>query len=118
MTDLVAGSSEEAHRIATFTLRAQLLAFPLAAWVVLCNMMLQNIGITGKATLLALARQGLTFIPLVLLLPAVFRLLGLEPLLGIEIAQALADVVAFAIAIPLGRSELRKLERARDGQTE
>ena len=118
VTDLVAGSSEEAHRIATFTLRAQLLAFPLAAWVVLCNMMLQNIGITGKATLLALARQGLTFIPLVLLLPAVFRLLGLEPLLGIEIAQALADVVAFAIAIPLGRSELRKLERARDGQTE
>ncbi len=117
VTNLIAGSSEEAHRIAFFTFRVQLVAFPLSAWVVLCNMMLQNIGVTGKATLLALARQGLAFIPLVLLLPALFRLLGLEALLGIQLVQALADLLSFLIAIPVGRSELRKLERARDGQT-
>ena len=114
IADLVAGASREALDIATFTLRVQLVAFPLAAWVVLCNMMLQNIGITGKATLLALARQGLAFIPLVFLLPALFRLLGLEPLLGIETVQAAADVVAFLIAIPIGRSEIRKMEGLRE----
>ncbi len=112
ITNLVAGASKEALDIAAFTLRVQLLAFPLSAWVVLCNMMLQNIGITGKATLLALARQGLAFIPLVLLLPGLFRLLGLEPLLGIELVQALSDVIAFLIAIPIGRSEIRKLRTA------
>ena len=113
ISNLVAGASREALDIATFTLRVQLLAFPLSAWVVLCNMMLQNIGITGKATLLALARQGLAFIPLVLLLPGLFKILGLAPLLGIELVQAVSDVVAFLIAIPIGRSEIRKMERLR-----
>jgi putative MATE family efflux protein len=116
VTSLIAGSSEEAHRIAAFTFRVQLVAFPLAAWVVLCNMTLQNIGVTGKATLLALARQGLAFIPLVFLLPLLFRLLGLDALLGIECVQALADVVAFCIAIPVGRGELRKMARLRDAE--
>ena len=116
ISNLVAGASPEALDIAAFTLRVQLVAFPLASWVVLCNMTLQNIGVTGKATLLALARQGLTFIPLVFLLPALMRLLGLEALLGIELVQALADVVAFLIAIPVGRSEIRKLERLRDAE--
>ena len=117
ITNLVAGASREALDIAAFTLRVQLVAFPLSAWVVLCNMMLQNIGITGKATVLALARQGLAFIPLVLLLPGLMRLLGLDALLGIELVQALADVLAFLIAIPIGRSEIRKLRLAQE-QTE
>ena len=76
----------------------------------------KNIGITGKATLLALARQGLAFIPLVLLLPGLMQLLGLAPLLGIELVQAAADCVAFLIAIPVGVSELRKLESLRSAE--
>ena len=111
ITNLVAGASREALEIAAFTLRMQLLAFPLSAWVVLCNMMLQNIGATGKATLLALARQGLAFVPLVLLLPGLMELLGFAPLLGIELTQTFADAAAFLLAIPIGRSEIRKLER-------
>ena len=118
ITNLVAGASDEALRIAAFTFRAQLVAFPLSAWVVLCNMMLQNIGVTGKATLLALARQGLAFIPLVLLLPGLLQLLGFTPLLGIELVQAMSDLLAFLIAIPIGLSEIRKLEQARDQKIE
>lgn len=114
ITNLVAGASPQALEIGAFTFRAQLVAFPLTAWVVLLNMMLQNIGITGKATLLALARQGLAFIPLVLLLPGLLKLLGLSPLLGIELVQAISDVAAFLIAIPIGVSEVRKMERLRD----
>ena len=118
ITNLVAGASDEALQIAAFTFRAQLVAFPLSAWVVLCNMMLQNIGVTGKATLLALARQGLAFIPLVLLLPGLLQLLGFTPLLGIELVQAMSDLLAFLIAIPIGLSEIRKLEQARDQKLE
>ena len=81
-------------------------------------MMLQNIGVTGKATLLALARQGLAFIPLVLLLPGLLQLLGFTPLLGIELVQAMSDLLAFLIAIPIGLSEIRKLEQARDQKIE
>ncbi len=113
ITNLVAGASRQALDIAAFTFRAQLVVFPLTAWVVLLNMMLQNIGITGKATLLALARQGLAFIPLVLLLPGLLQLLGFSPLLGIELVQAASDLAAFLIALLIGRSELRKLEHLR-----
>ena len=113
ITNLVAGASPEALDIAAFTFRAQLVVFPLTAWVVMLNMMLQNIGVTGKATLLALARQGLAFIPLVLLLPGLMQLLGLSPLLGIELVQAASDLAAFLIALLVGRGELRKLDHLR-----
>lgn len=110
ITGMLAGTSPEAAAIAAFTFRAQLVTLPLSAWVVLCNMLLQNIGATGKATLLALSRQGLTFIPAVLLLPLLTRSLFGQPLLGLELSQCLADLLALLLALPLGRSELKKLE--------
>ena len=111
ITDLVAGTSPEASQIAAFTFRAQLLTFPLSVWIVLCNMMMQNIGVTGKATVLALARQGLTFVPAVLLMPLLMRALGQPPLMGIELAQSAADVLALLIALPLGIGEVRWMAR-------
>ncbi|MBQ9661691.1 MAG: MATE family efflux transporter [Oscillospiraceae bacterium] len=115
VTNLVTGASEEASRIAVFAFRAQLVTLPLSAWIVLCNMMLQNIGATGKATALAISRQGLAFIPMVLLLPALMGAVGAAPLLGIEFAQPVADVISFLIAIPVGLSELKKM-RGTDGE--
>ena len=112
MTNLVAGASREAADIAVFAFRAQLVTLPLQAWVVLCNMMLQNIGATGKATLLAISRQGLAFIPMVLLLPLLTGALGAAPLLGIELAQPASDVISLLIAIPVGLSELKKMADA------
>ena len=109
ITNLVTGASETASEIAVFAFRAQLVTLPLSAWIVLCNMMLQNIGATGKATLLAVSRQGLAFIPMVLLLPALMAAVGTVPLLGIELAQPAADGISFVIAIPVGLSELRKM---------
>jgi hypothetical protein len=76
------------------------------------NMMLQNIGVTGKATLLAMARQGLTFIPAVLILPALLSTLGGEALLGIELAQPVADVLSLALAIPISAGEIRSMQKA------
>lgn len=110
ITSAVAGSTELAASIASFTFRAQLVALPLSSWVVLCNMMLQNIGMTFRATFVAMSRQGLAFVPAVLLLPLLTRALGQEPLLGIELAQAVADVISFFIALPIGLKVLRELK--------
>ena len=111
ITNTVAGTSPEASAIAVFAFRAQLVTLPLHAWIVLSNMMLQNIGATAKATTLAVARQGLAFIPMVLLLPLLVRSLGGAPLLGIQIAQPVADIFSFALAIPIGMSELKKMRK-------
>ena len=85
------------------------MALPLSAWVVIYSMMLQNIGATGKATLLAIVRQGLFFIPMVLLLPLLANALGAAALLGIEVAQPAADVLSFLVAVPIGTGELKKM---------
>ena len=112
LTNLVTGASAEASRIAVFAFRAQLVTLPLSAWITLVNMMLQNIGATAKATALAVSRQGLAFIPMVLLLPLLMQAVGNAPLLGIEIAQPVADVISFLLSIPIGLSELRKMREA------
>ena len=60
--------------IGTQALRWQCLTFPLCGWITVCNMMLQTIGKSFRASLLAMSRQGLFFIPAVLLLPALIGL--------------------------------------------
>lgn len=106
----VAGSSKQAAEIAARAFRAQLIVFPVMSWVFLCNMMLQTIGMTFRATIVAMARQGLAFIPCVLLLPLVIRALGGNALNGLIWAQSVADLFAFVIAIPIGIIVLRELK--------
>lgn len=105
----VAGTSELAEEVAALTFRAQLCSFPFMSWVILCNMLLQNIGLTFRATFVAAARQGLTFIPIVLLLPLIFRAAGFEAVLGLQLSQAVSDMLAFAISLPIGLSVLNKM---------
>ena len=59
------------------------------------NMFYAGIGRAKEAVLLSTSRQGYCFIPCILILPA---LLGVT---GIASAQAVADLVTFAISIPL-----------------
>ncbi len=114
ITAAIAGSSELAQSIAAVTLRIQLLSFPLMSWVMLINMMLQNIGMTFRATVVAMTRQGLTFIPCVLGLPPLAALLGFEPVVGLETAQFFADVLAFFISLPIGLAVLKQLKEQGD----
>ena len=67
------------------------------------NMYLQNIRKTLPATILAISRQGLIFIPVLLILSAV---LGLK---GLELTQPASDFLTFLIAIPLGITALKEL---------
>ena len=90
--------------VGAFALRVQCLTFPLSAWITLCNMMMQTIGKSVRASFLAMARQGLFFIPAVLILPRLFGLTGLQ------VSQAVADVITFAVSIPLQISVFREME--------
>ncbi len=95
-------------RIGVVSLRLQWVSFPLVAWITLSNMLLQNIGKVGRASFLSMARQGVFFIPLVVLLPlALSRIPGMSALLGVQLAQPLADVCTFVCAVPLSLSVLR-----------
>ncbi|MBE6884161.1 MAG: MATE family efflux transporter [Ruminococcaceae bacterium] len=108
----VAGTSPLAAEIAAFTFRAQLATFPLMSWVILCNMLLQNIGMTTRATIVAMARQGLTFVPIVLLLPLIISACGGNPLTGIQLSQSVADLLSLAISLPIGLAVLKQLKNS------
>lgn len=111
ITYAVAGSTALSAEIAAFTFRAQLIVFPLQSWLTLCNMMLQNIGRTAPATIVAMSRQGLAFIPIVFLLPLLTQTFGGDALVGIELAQAVADVIAFGISLPIGIAVVKEMRR-------
>ena len=91
--------------VGTDALRWQLLVLPLNVFVTISNMTLQTIRKSGRAVLLASARQGLFFIPLIVVLP---RLFGLS---GVEACQAASDLLAFVLAVPLMAGVLRELKR-------
>ncbi|MDR1020296.1 MAG: MATE family efflux transporter [Synergistaceae bacterium] len=93
----------EVIRIGAFSLRLQFLAAPLMGWVIINNMLFQTTGKSLSASILAIARQGLFLLPLLF---AMSRALGL---LGIQISQPLADVVTFALSIPLHVRFMREM---------
>ena len=84
-------------RIGTAALRFQCVTFVLSGWIVMNNMMMQTMGKTLPATVLAASRQGLFFIPALLILP---RFLGL---LGIQCAQAVSDVLTCILTTVINR---------------
>lgn len=95
----------EVIRIGTLALRFQCLTFTLNGWIVFNNMMMQTIGKTLYASILASARQGLFFIPALLILP---RFCGL---VGIQSAQAVADVLTMILTTLLYRLVMKELNR-------
>lgn len=91
--------------VGSAALRYQVIAFPLSAWIVMCNMMLQSIGKGLKASIVASARQGLCFIPLIMILPHFFGLVG------VEICQAVSDVLTLVISVPIGMSVIKEMKK-------
>ncbi len=98
--------------IGRVAMRCQCVTFPLMAVVTMTNMLYQNIGRVVGATLLAVARQGLMFIPVVLILPRLFA----EPIWGVYLAQPTADFFAFCLAVVLAVRMMRELKR-REAET-
>lgn len=90
--------------IGTVAMRLQCLTFVTHSWIVLSNMMTQVIGRAVPATFLACARQGLFFIPAVLILSGIFGITG------IQLAQPIADIGTFICAIPIQLKILKEFD--------
>ncbi len=82
----------EVIAIGSFALRCQCVTLPLVGWVIMNNMMFQTCGYTSPRKFAA-ARQGLFFIPAVILLPLPLGLLG------VQISQSISDLLAFSLAV-------------------
>ncbi len=95
----------EVTAIGALSLRLQCVLLPFSSFLILSNMMLQTIGLAKEATLVAVSRQGLFFLPTVLLLPS---FLGI---LGVQIAQPISDLLSMIVTIPITFHVLADLKR-------
>lgn len=94
----------EVIKFGAIALRAQMITLPLMSWVVISNMMLQNIGKVYRASFLGMARHGIFLIPIVLVLPSI---LGIY---GILYAQFFSDILSVCCAIPIQMTVLKELD--------
>jgi putative MATE family efflux protein len=85
----------EAIRIGTQVLYAQCVSMPLIGLIIISNMLFQAMGAGLSAAILAVSRQGLFFIPIILIVPIFLKLDG------VIISQMLADICSFILAIIL-----------------
>lgn len=76
-------------------LRYQMIIFPACSFMMMANMMMQTCRKTVRANILAASRQGLFFIPLIFVLPYFYGLFG------VEICQAVSDVISLIVTIPI-----------------
>ena len=88
-------------------LRYQMIVFPACSFMMMANMMMQTCRKTIRANILAASRQGLFFIPLIIILPHYFGLLG------VEICQAVSDLISFLVTIPIVWSAFREMSTER-----
>lgn len=95
----------EVIKVGSLAMRLQCITFATHSWIVLSNMMTQVIGRTVPATFLATARQGLFFIPAVLILS---NLIGVT---GIQLAQPVADIGTLLCAIPIQLKILKEMDK-------
>lgn len=103
--DLVAlfRDDSEVVRIGTLALRIQLMALFFQPLSICTNMLFQSVGANVQASFTALLRSGLYFIPAITILSIFFGLLG------VQIAQPVADILSFVTAVPLVARFIRRL---------
>lgn len=99
----VFANEDETIRIAARALRFQLVPAAFSAFYMIGSMLLQNLGRSAKATVLAVSRQGIVFLPLILVLPRIFGLTGAL------LCQPISDVISIFMSLPMLLPELKKL---------
>ena len=95
----------EVIAIGVVALRWQLCVFPVNALILASNMLAQTCRKPWRANILAAARQGLFFIPLIFILPSYFGLLG------VVMCQAVSDVLSFTLTVPIVIYTFREFTR-------
>lgn len=97
-------NDKEVIDIGTLAIRFQSITFPLQAVAMMSQFLSQSIGYGGRASIIAMGRQGLFLIPLYIILS---KTLGL---LGLQMSQAVSDVLTFFVAIIITVGVLRNLK--------
>lgn len=103
---IFAGEDAAMQQIGALCIRLQCVALPIHAWVAVVNMLCAGLGNAFGASLLATARQGTCFLPILHLMAFLFKENGLASV------QAVADVLTLALAIPLAVFMLKKIKKA------
>ena len=103
---LFAGTDEEMRRIGAFAIITQSIALPIHAWVAIVNMYCVGLGNARGAFLLATARQGSCFLPIL------YPLAWLFGAYGVGCVQAVADVLTMVLALPILKGINKKLQNA------
>ena len=90
--------------IGSLALRLRCFTLWFSSWIVISNMLLQTTGKVVRASILGFARQG------IILIPSVVILTPLIGLLGIQLAQPIADLVTIALSIPMTIGVIRSMK--------
>ena len=94
------------QQIGALCIVTQCIALPIHAWVAVVNMLCSGLGRAKYATLLATARQGSCFIPILYPLAYFFGAYGIASV------QAVADVLTLVLAVPVMLSVRKQIRSA------
>ena len=81
-------------RIGALALQMQCVVLPLCALTTISSFALQSTGQRVMAIILSMCRQGIFYIPLILILPNSFGLLG------IQMTQTISDIFTLIVSVP------------------
>ena len=90
-------------KIGVNALRYQCLGLAFCALGVACNMSFQSLGKKVRAILVSILRQGLCYIPFIIILPIYIGITG------VEISMMIADILTFIICIPFAISFFKEI---------
>ena len=101
-----AGDDPEMRKLGSLCILTQSIALPIHGWVAVINMLCAGLGNAKSAFLLAIARQGTCFLPIL------YPLAYLFGAYGIVSVQAIADVLSLAFAIPIIIATTKQIKTA------
>lgn len=96
---------ESGVKIGVNTLLFQCIGLVFCALGVACNMSFQSLGKKGRAILVSCLRQGICYIPFILILPI---FIGVT---GVELSLMIADILTFIICIPFAISFFKEINK-------
>ncbi len=89
-----AGIDAAVLEIGAFAMRAQCMALPFWGMQISLIMALQCTAHTRASSFLSMLRQGIFFIPIILIAPLIFGITGLQ------LAQPISDILSFVVSLP------------------
>lgn len=97
--------------VAVTALRFSCCVLPFHSLIFGTNMLLQVAGVKVKATILSSMRQGIVFVPVILLMPVLTQWAGAGGILGIQLTPAISDLISALVALPFMLGFLKNLEK-------